>query len=60
VPGEVARNGVVLGSATLAIGLIAAVPLLYRHQRSLGVRAAFPCLALATLIVAFGWVIGTR
>ena len=60
VPDEVARNGVVLSSATLAIGLIAAVPLLCRHQRSLGVRAAFPCLALATLIVAFGWVLGTR
>ncbi len=58
VPNVVVRSVVVLAAAGVALGLIAIVPVLYRRRRSLGVRAAFPSLAVATVVVALGWVVG--
>ena len=58
IPGAGVRTGIVLVAAGIALGLIVAVAALYRRRRSLGVRAAFPCLATATVLVALGWVLG--
>ena len=53
-------NGLlILVTASTGLCLIGAALVLYRRRRSLGLRAAFPCLATATVVVALGWIVGT-
>ena len=58
LPGALGNRVLVFVAAMVGLGLIGATMALYRRRRSLGLRAAFPCLATATVVVALGWIIG--
>ncbi len=53
-----ADPSVVRLAALVAVALVALDALLYAVRPRLGVRACFPCVAIATVIVGLGWVLG--
>jgi 4-hydroxybenzoate polyprenyltransferase len=58
LPGALANPAVVLAGAGAATGFLAVAGALYAANRPLGVRACFPLVASATVLVALAWVLG--
>ncbi len=51
------RPAIVLAAAVVALALVGLDILLWRRDRHLGIQAAFPCVAIATVILGLAWVL---
>jgi 4-hydroxybenzoate polyprenyltransferase len=50
------RPGIVLAASAVALALVAFDAVLWRRDPHLGVQAAFPCVASATVLLGLAWV----